>query len=105
MILENFNIGSNFIEISSLKLYEFLENKNNYYNYIFSDNADLIFPINEEILKILFEKDNIKYFILPQRFYNNIDFLKNNKFKDKTIIRISKCHECDKYSECLLNDN
>lgn len=105
-VLSHFNLGSNYIELSSLSLYEYLNKETEFeYNYIFSENSDLLFPITHEILNTIFQQENFKYFIMPQRLYKNIDFLKNNKHKNKTIIKISKCFECQNYLKCKKNDS
>ena len=52
VILNIFENGANQIEISNLNFYDYLIKEYKNFNYVFSKNSDLIYPIDENIIKI-----------------------------------------------------
>lgn len=82
----------NFIEISDLQLYSYIKEKYPGYNFIFSENADLIHPFTEEILNTILEQNIFSFITLPKRLSENDDFLFNLKHKNKYEIII--CDKC-----------
>lgn len=99
-ILEICENGSNSISVSDLNLYEFLKNRYPNYIYAFSKEADLKYPINEEIINVL--SDTFDYIEIPYYKIFDLNFLNNLKNKNKIELTISSlCPiNCPNYFNC-----
>jgi hypothetical protein len=85
----------------------YIKEKYQYYNFIFSQNADLINPLTEDILNIISEQNLFFFITLPKRFNYNIELLTQLKDKRKYEIIIGdKCFNCsaDQKNECIQKE-
>lgn len=101
LILSKFADMGNQIEISNLDLYKYINEKYNLNNFIFSKNADLIYPFDLDIINQFCEKEEIKLISLPFRL--NEDFELLTKINDKSKIEINifnKCNNCESRKNC-----
>ncbi len=94
--------GSNTISFSNMELYEFLKEKYPYYEYIFSREADLIFPLAPEVINTILEENKFKLIELPDYYSNNWKLLDNiqNPSKVELIINSHCLKNCPKKLEC-----
>lgn len=106
-ILEIFQNGANSIEISNIDFFEYLNNKYPNYNYIFSNNANLIHKIDENIINILAKEEKFKLIQIPYDKISDFNFLKQLNKKNQIEIPISvPCDlKCSNFDYCLLNEN
>ena len=100
-ILDICHDSSNLIEVSNLDLYKILKEKYNKYKFIFSKQANLIYPFN---LNIINELNNKKYFeivSLPNEFSKNLNLLKeiNNPNTIELTVN-SMCQTCNNEKKC-----
>lgn len=107
VILEMYENGSNFIEVSNPTFFEFLKNKYPNYKYILSNNLDLIIPFDSNIIDICL-KDNLFYLIqIPYSKAKDIEFLK--KLSNKKNIEIpvtTSCNiDCYNFMKCLEKEH
>ena len=105
LILSLSDTGSNIIEISNLKLMEYIKDKHPNYNYIFSKEAFLINELTPEIVNCITKNDKILLVSLPEFYNDNIEFL--NSLEDKSKIEITLNPRCDinctNFYNCHLN--
>ena len=102
------NNFSNWIEVSNLSVATILKEKNISFELIFSSNADILHPINEDIINTILEQNIFKLISLP--YY--LDF---NKFNLKNIVTRSKieltvnniCQNCSIpcQQSCIKNEH
>lgn len=97
--------GSNSISISDLNFYEFLKEKYPNYSYVFSKEANLKYPISEEIINTLSEY--FDYIEIPYFKTCDLNFLNNLKNKNKIELTInSLCPmNCSNYFNCQLQEH
>lgn len=107
ILLENQN-GCTQIELSNLKLLNYLQSQYNNFNYVFSGKADCIFPFTEEIINVLSDQQDFILINLPGYLNKNKQLLNNLKNKHKIELTIgNKCGNCsvENYKECLISEN
>lgn len=107
VIFDLFKDCGNLIEISDLQLYTYIKEKYPNYNFIFSENADLINPFTEEILDVILKQNVFSFITLPKRLSEDNQFLLNLKHKDKyEIIVCDKCccNNIDSKQECAARE-
>lgn len=107
VILNIFENGANQIEISNLNFYDYLIKKYKNFNYVFSKNSDLIYPIDENILNIINEQNLFKIIQIPEEKALDFNFLNSIKNKKNIEIPIMKfCNNnCKCYKECQYNEH
>jgi len=107
MILRELNNGANKISCSDLNIMNLLKKEYPYYDYIFSENAGLIFPFTNEIIDIMVEQNEISYIILDKKLTDENFNFSSVKNKTKIYIKIgNSCKEnCQFYKECLKKEN
>ena len=97
----------NYIEVSDLGVYEYLKEQYPGYDFILSNNADLIHPLTADIMNAFLEQ-NIFYLInLPNRLKVDIEELNKITNKNKIIIHIGErcqCNHLDKIQNCKLQE-
>lgn len=107
IIFEILNNSGNYIDLCDFELMNYIKEKYQYYNFIFSQNADLINPLTEDILNIISEQNLFFFITLPKRFNYNIELLTQLKDKRKYEIIIGdKCFNCsaDQKNECIQKE-
>lgn len=93
LILSLNETGSNSIEFSNFKLYEYLKEKYPNYIYIFSKQAFLLCPdLTAEQIDNLIIKNGVDYISLDEIHSIDIEYLK--KIKNKKNIKLSATSEC-----------
>lgn len=99
--------GSNFIEISNLKLLKYIKEKYPEYKFIFSKNAHFLHNFTPEIINKIIEQDIFHYISLPTIFNNDLEFLKSIKNKSKIILTLNyPCNiNCKNYNKCIIAEN
>lgn len=103
VILEAGDRCGNIIEFSDLGVFNYLKEQYKNYFFIVSKNIDLIHPVDLNIINAFTDQDEFYLFNLPNRFYNDIEFLKslNNKFKIEINIGYRcQCNNFNKEQEC-----
>lgn len=103
VILEAGDRCGNIIEFSDLGVFNYLKEQYKNYFFIVSKNIDLIHPVDLNIVNAFTDQDEFYLFNLPNRFYNDIEFLKslNNKFKIEINIGYRcQCNNFNKEQEC-----
>lgn len=107
IILELGENGSNEIAISNISFYDILKEKYPNYKYIFSKEADLIYPFNEDIINLINENNIFKLIELPEYKIQDFNFLKKIKNKEKIELPINSiCNiNCINYKECLYHEH
>lgn len=99
IILKELNGSSVYLEISDLTLLNYIKEKYKYYKFIISDNINNIIPLeNEKILNNFLNNDDILKVILP----NNFQFLNQIEHKNKIILPIGQCYNCNNFKECSI---
>lgn len=106
IILSSGNSGSNKIEISDLKLYEYLIDKYPEYDYVLSSEIFLFNPeqYTPEFLNYMLDTKFSMAFI-PDRLSCDLEFLSKIKKKDKVLLCINpiKCCSCENFLNCKQN--
>lgn len=103
VIIEAGDRCGNIIEFSDLGVFNYLKEQYKNYFFIVSKNIDLIHPVDLNIVNAFTDQDEFYLFNLPNRFYNDIEFLKslNNKFKIEINIGYRcQCNNFNKEQEC-----
>lgn len=107
IILSLMDNSNNYIELSNINLYNYINQQFNSYNFIFSKKADLIHPLTIDIINTILEQ-NLFYLInLPDRFKNDINFLKSITNKNKIEITIgNRCSykKCNQLNYCAKQE-
>ena len=99
IILKELNESSVYLEISDLTLLNYIKEKYKYYKFIISDNINNIIPLeNEKILNNFLNNDDILKVILP----NDFQFLNQIENKNKIILPIGQCYNCNNFKECSI---
>lgn len=107
IIFELLKNSGNYIEISDLKLFEKISQQYPGFNFIFSENADLINPFTLDILNIIIKQNVFDFITLPKRLSNDENFISKLSNKDKyEIIVCDKCFSCseNKKQECSAEE-
>ena len=108
IILNSFETGSNFIELSSFELLDYLLKNYRNYKYILSSHANIINTFSPDIINAITEKDVFTLVSLPVIFNQDKEFLTALNDKDKILIQInSLCKNCsfECYQECIKKEN
>lgn len=99
---------NNCIELCNLDLYNYIKNNYISFNYIFSQNADLINEFTPEIINAINEQNIFTLIEIPFYYNNNKEFL-NNIINKQTIEIIigEKCNNCSKeqIKKCKIQEN
>ena len=104
LILKQNENGSNYIEISDLLFFEYLKEKYPNYKYIFSASANLINPVNKDILSCLIDSNNFDLIELPYGF--EVESLDGIKKSSLEIYVNSLCPTtCPYWENCRLNEH
>lgn len=105
-ILELFNGTGTLIEISSIPLMEFIQEKYKHYDFIFSKQADIINPFNQNILDALIQQNCFKLIGLPDRMLFDIPLLKTLPNKNKLELTVDPLcpTECSEYINCMITE-
>lgn len=101
-ILDICHDSSNLIEVSNLDFYIFLKEKYKKYRFIFSKEADLIFPFNANIINELNEKKYFSIISLPKRFSKDFETLKEIQKPGNIELMVnSNCKlSCPNFNKC-----
>ena len=103
VILEAGDRCGNIIEFSDLGVFNYLKEQYKNYFFIVSKNIDLIHPVDLDIVNAFTNQNEFYLFNLPNRFYNDEEFLKSldNKFKiEINIGQKCNCNNFTKEQEC-----
>jgi len=107
-ILNTHHNGSTQIELWSIGLLEYIKSNYPNFSYIFSANADIINPINSEIINSLIDSKEFELISLPIKYNRDIEFLKqiqSRKCLELTVNDICvKCTE-SQHLECKGQEN
>ena len=106
-ILDIFHDGSTVLEVSSIPLMEYIQEKYPDYRFAFSKQADLITEFTPELLTSLAESNNFIMIGLPDRLTYDLDFLKTLKKKSCFEITVNPiCPvDCDGCSSCWIAEH
>lgn len=109
IILNLYNNGSNFIEVSNLKFADYLAKREDLlYDLIFSANADIMNEFNSDILNDIIEYDIFKLISLPLYYTKDIDFIKAINKRSKLEITVNNiCGNCTKncQKDCIVKEH
>lgn len=100
LILKISDNTSVYLEITDLNLYNYIKEHYNFYNFVLSDKINYILPMDNKIINSFLNKNDFIKIILPSN-YNNIKELSN---KQKLMITIGECNNCEKYQDCLIQE-
>ena len=104
IILDSFNNGSNQIEVCNANLINYIKQYYPNYSLVFSANANLINPLNKEIINIILNDDLFDLVQLPGNF-TDIDFLNQLSNRHKIELPInSLCKNCNSIDQCFSNE-
>lgn len=106
-ILKANNNSSNLIEISNLEMFDFLKQRYPGYKFIFSKEADLVTPFDENILDALISSNNFELIGIPHRFTKDLDFLRSVKNRSKLEITVNNScsYKCKDFKECRISEH
>lgn len=106
-ILDICHDSSNYIELVNFDLYKFLSERYKKYKFIFSHQADLIYPFTPEIINQLIDKNCFELITLPSYWSKNVYKIKEIKDCSNIELVVNKnCAEnCSMYKNCLLNNH
>ena len=107
LILELGQNGGNQIAISNISFYEKLKEKFPNYSFIFSREANLIYPMTPEIINTIIEQDIFKLIEIPVSKTKDLDFIKQIKNRKKIEIQInSLCRtNCNNFNDCKYHEH
>lgn len=100
LILSLGESGCNSILISNLKLYEILKEKFPNYSFVFSRDANLIHPVDENIINIIADNDDFELIQLPQDKIFDFNFLTNIKNRKKIEICVNSLCDIEQCKNC-----
>lgn len=94
--------SSNYIEVSTLDLLYFLQEKYPHYQFVFSKEADLIVPFSPDIVNAINEKQCFRLVSLPERVSCDIEFLQAIKRKHSIELTVNTTcdFKCFNYESC-----
>ena len=98
---------SNFIELSNLNLLDYIQAHYKYYRFVFSDNADLLYPFTPELIDKIISFDKFEKIKLPIRFNKDFDTLKVFQNKNKLELTVnSLCPiDCPSFANCHIKND
>lgn len=107
LILKIGETGSNEIAISNLEFYEILKEKYPNYKFVFSREADLIYPMTSEIINLINEQNIFKFIEIPEVKVKDFEFLKAIKQKNKIELPINTlCNfDCYSFKNCKYHEH
>ncbi|MGF6375097.1 hypothetical protein M2140_000131 [Clostridiales Family XIII bacterium PM5-7] len=107
LILSVNQTGSNSIELSNLEIYETLKKKYPEYTYVFSKEADLVFPMTPEIINIIDKECDFKLISLPEDKTTDMSFLEaiSNPSKIELSVNTVCNKSCVKYKQCKMHEH
>lgn len=108
MILEKGHNGSTVIEISNLKLYEFIKEKYPYYNkFVLSPAAWEIIDLTPEMVNVILENPDFILASLPPRLAQDAEYISQIEKKYKLEVTVNPLcpSTCKNYGACVLNEN
>lgn len=107
LILKRFENSSFQIEISNLKLLNYIKEKYPNYRYIFSEKADLLNRFDINLINSFLDFQEFDFIKLPIRFNKDQELLKNIKNPSKIEIIINPlCYDsCIKKDACVIAEN
>lgn len=99
--------GCNEIEVSNLNLLGYIMEKYPEYTFVFSDNADLIKPVNLEMINTLTSFDQLSCVKLPFRLNQDVELLKQleNKHKIELVVNTLCPVNCPSFEQCHIQED
>lgn len=99
--------GCNEIELSNLNLLMYISEKYPEYTFVFSDNADLIKPMDIDMINSLTSFDQLSCIKLPFRFNTDLELLKSieNKKKIELVVNTLCPPNCPSFTECYIQED
>lgn len=106
-ILEVHETGSTYIELSNLKLMEYIEQKYPNYMFILSANADLLNKHTPEVINTMIESEKFHLISLPKCYNDNMEFLKAINHRNKLELTVNSLCHCDleQCNKCIVKEN
>ena len=100
------NNYSNVIEISNIPIAMWLKEKGFLYDLIFSAEADVLFPFNEDNINTIIEQNLFKLISLPN-YATNLDLSKINNRKVLELTVNNICQNCSiqNQKQCISNEH
>jgi hypothetical protein len=87
------------IDIADLSIYDYIEENYKNFNYTLSNNANLIHPLNEELINGFL--NNEKFLMITLNNLNNIDLNKIDKKSKIELLVNNTCCNCANYFQCI----
>lgn len=101
IIFKTNHTGSNYIEVSNLKLFEYLKEEFPYYYYVLSSNANLIQEFTPNILEGFIKSNNFQLIELPYGY--NLSLIKDLPKQNLELKVNSLCNpKCAYYKKCQV---
>ena len=108
LILEYGANGSTIIEVSNLKLYEWIKEKYPIYNkFVLSSNAWEVLDLTPEMLDVILDNPDFILATMPRQYAKNLEYLSQIRNKAKIEIEINPICPmiCNNFSNCLNHEN
>ena len=107
LVLKRFENSSFQIEISNLKLLNYIKEKYPNYHYTFSEKADLLNRFDIDLINSFLGFQEFDFIKLPIRFNKDQELLKNIKNPSKIEIIVNPlCYDsCVKKDACVIAEN
>lgn len=90
------------IDVADLSIYDYIEKNYKNFNYTLSNNANLIHPLNEELINGFL--NNEKFLMVTLNNLNNIDLNKINKKSKIELLVNNTCYNCTNYFQCVSQE-
>lgn len=108
IMLEHGRAGSTVIEVSNLKLYEYIKEHYPTYNkFVLSSNAWSLMDLTPEMVNTILENQDFQLVSLPPAVAEDVEFLQQIKAKNKIEICVNPLCPlmCKEYNNCVLIEN
>lgn len=99
---------SSWVEVNNIPLAIALKDKYPLFELIFSDTADIMFPLTPETINTIQEQDLFRLISIPTYYNNDLEFLKNIKHRSKLELTINNiCKNCSVNCQknCILTEH
>lgn len=92
------------IDIADLSIYNYIEENYKNFNYTLSNNANLIHPLNEELINGFL--NNEKFLMITLNNLNNINLNQIHQKSKLELLISNSCHNCSNniYYQCLSQE-
>lgn len=90
------------IDVADLSIYDYIEENYKNFNYTLSNNANLIHPLNEELINGFL--NNEKFLMITLNNLNNIDLNKIDKKSKIELLVNNTCYNCANYFQCVSQE-